>query len=287
MITRFAPSPTGPLHLGHAYSALLAYDMARAAGGTFLLRMEDIDQTRARLDWDAQILDDLHWLGLKFPMDVRRQSDRIAIYNAALQDLWGRGLLYPCTCTRRDIQDAAAAPQEGAPLLGPDGIVYPGTCRPAQVPVGSMPVDMALRLNMTTALATLGNPEITWQETGIVTADLMSSDAIIQGVGDVVLARRDMGTSYHLSVVLDDSDQKISHVIRGADLAEATPIHIILQRLMGLPSPVYHHHRLIRDAAGIRLAKRDDSRAIAHYRNSGLTPSDIRHMVGLSLSVPE
>lgn len=287
MITRFAPSPTGPLHLGHAYSALLAYDMARAAGGTFLLRMEDIDQTRARPEWDAQILDDLHWLGIKFPVEVRRQSDRISIYNTALQDLWVRGLLYPCTCSRRDIQDAAAAPQEGAPLLGPDGIVYPGTCRPAQVPVGPMPVDMALRLNMPKALETLGNPVITWKETGIVTADQMSSDAIVQGVGDVVLARRDMGTSYHLSVVLDDADQKISHVIRGADLAEATPIHIILRNLMGLLSPIYHHHRLIRDATGKRLAKRDNARAIDRYRKSGLTPSDIRHLVGLSSSAPK
>ncbi|MBU1836265.1 MAG: tRNA glutamyl-Q(34) synthetase GluQRS, partial [Alphaproteobacteria bacterium] len=144
MITRFAPSPTGPLHLGHAYSALFAHDMARAAGGTFLLRIEDIDQSRARPEWESQIYDDLAWLGLTWPTPVMRQSDRLPAYAAALDTLWARGLLYPCTCNRRDILAAASAPQEGA-AMGPDGIIYPGTCR-FQSRTGPRPLDTALRL---------------------------------------------------------------------------------------------------------------------------------------------
>ena len=273
MITRFAPSPTGPLHLGHAYSALLAYDMAMAAGGTFLLRIEDIDQSRARAEWEAQIYDDLHWLGLSWPEPVMRQSDRMPAYARALDQLWDAGLLYPCTCTRRDIAAAASAPQEGAPM-GPDGIIYPGTCR-GHARNGPRPTDTALRLDMTLAAR-----EVRYiDETEIC----VTTDAFLNDIGDVVLARRDMGTSYHLSVVVDDAAQGITDVVRGADLAEATPIHVLLQKLLGLPTPNYHHHRLIRDDQGKRLAKRDDARAIAKYRTEGATPDDIRRLVGLPL----
>jgi glutamyl-Q tRNA(Asp) synthetase len=266
LITRFAPSPTGPLHLGHAYSAMLAHDMAVAAGGTFLLRIEDIDRSRSRPEWEAQIMDDLHWLGLAWPMPVMRQSDRQAVYDAALNTLWQRGLLYPCTCNRRDILTAASAPQEGAPM-GPDGVIYPGTCchKPRS---GPRPTDIALRLDMSLALQ------------GIDARGLPTDMATT--IGDVVLARRDMGTSYHLSVVVDDAAQGVTDVVRGEDLSDATPIHILLQRLLDLPTPAYHHHRLIRDEAGKRLAKRDDARAIATYRAEGATPADIRAMVGLT-----
>lgn len=277
--TRFAPSPTGPLHLGHAYSAMLAHDMARAAGGVFHLRIDDIDQSRARPEWQAQILDDLHWLGLTWPAPVWRQSTRTPRYRAALETLWQRGLLYPCTCTRRDIQQAASAPQEGAPLLGPDGIVYPGTCRSARR-AGPMPEDCALRLDMQIAMQVVGIKKFTETllQPGIYP---VTAAGMIREVGDVVVSRRDMAASYHLSIVVDDADQGITDVVRGEDLFDATQIHVVLQRLLDLPTPVYHHHRLIRDEAGKRLAKRDDARAIAIYRADGKTPADIRAMVGL------
>ena len=279
--TRFAPSPTGPLHLGHAYSALLAYNMARAAKGTFLLRIEDIDQSRARPTWEAQIYDDLAWLGLAWPTPVLRQSDNLNSYSQALDRLWEMQLLYPCTCTRRDIETAASAPQEGAPLHGPDGLIYPGTCRDTHSRSGHRPQDAVLRLDMRAALNRLNDP-ITYTETGENAGQITVTNPA-ETIGDIVLARRDMGTSYHLSVVLDDAAQGITHVVRGADLSEATGIHVILQRLLGLPTPTYHHHRLIRDDAGKRLAKRDDARAIAKYRAEGATPADIRQMVGLPL----
>ena len=277
MITRFAPSPTGPLHLGHAYSAMLGFDMAQAAGGRFLLRIEDIDQSRAREKWEDQIYDDLCWLGLRWEEPVMRQSDRGAAYGAALDRLWQAGVLYPCTCNRRDIQNALAAPQEGAPQLGPDGLVYPGTCRPDVPPRGARPRDVALRLDMQRAAR-----DVTYEETGQGNGPVtVTAEDLIHGVGDVVLARRDMGTSYHLSVVVDDAAQGVTHVVRGADLFDATGIHVLLQHLLDLPRPVYHHHRLIRDETGRRLAKRDDARAIALYRSEGASPADIRKMVAL------
>lgn len=280
--TRFAPSPTGPLHLGHAYSALLAHDMAKAASGTFHLRIDDIDQSRSRKSWEAQIFDDLAWLGIDWPQPVWRQSERLPTYRTALEHLWNRGLLYPCTCTRADIRAAASAPQEGAPLHGPDGLIYPGTCRPDTPPTGPMP-DTPLRLDMRRALAEVDSP-IIFEETGTgpdgETGCIAPSD-MVTTVGDVALARPGMGASYHLSIVCDDADQAITHVIRGQDLYSATQIHVLLQRLLDLSTPMYHHHRLIRDEAGKRLAKRDDARAIATYRDEGKSPADIRAMVGL------
>lgn len=282
VVTRFAPSPTGPLHLGHAYAAIVAHDMARAAGGRFLLRIEDIDRSRCRPEWEAQIYDDLEWLGLTWERPVMRQSDRLPAYQAALDALWAQGLLYPCSCTRRDIEAALSAPQEGAaPVHGPDGVVYPGTCRAH--PSGARPADAVLRLNMAAALAQLDAESLTFSETGPAQTGAIVTLAwqYAETIGDIVLSRRDMGTSYHLSVVLDDAAQSVTHVTRGADLFEATAIHVLLQRLLGLPVPVYHHHRLIRDDQGKRLAKRDDARALAKYRAEGATPADIRRMVGL------
>ena len=284
MITRFAPSPTGPLHLGHAFSALAAFDMARAAGGQFLLRIEDIDQTRARPEWEAQIYDDLRWLGIDWSEPVMRQSTRGAAYQAVLKDLFQNGFLYGCACNRRDILAAASAPQEGAePPTGPDGILYPGTCRgteTALLPPGTP--NVAHRLDM--AQAALGIYAFTETgegpngESGTIT---FTAEQAVALLGDVVLARRDGFVAYHLAVVLDDAAQGITHVVRGQDLFEATRIHVVLQRLLGLPTPIYHHHRLIRDEAGKRLAKRDDARAIARYRQDGASPVDIRRMVGL------
>ncbi|MGB3278171.1 MAG: tRNA glutamyl-Q(34) synthetase GluQRS [Pseudorhodobacter sp.] len=291
-VTRFAPSPTGPLHLGHAYSAILAHDMAQTMGGTFLLRIEDIDQGRSRPEWEAQIYDDLEWLGLSWAAPVMRQSERIEVYQSALDTLWDLDYLYPCYCTRRDIEAALTAPQEGA--VGPDGPVYPGTCRKAGLPhsMTARPKDAALRLEIAAASFlcehhVIGPGQIEWSlgftETGPAHHGWITTtrEAYATEIGDVVLARRDMGTSYHLSVVLDDAAQEVSHVVRGEDLFEATRIHVLLQRLLGLPVPTYHHHRLIRDDQGKRLAKRDDARALAKYRSEGATPADIRRMIGL------
>lgn len=269
--TRFAPSPTGPLHLGHAYSALLAHDMARAAGGSFLLRIEDIDQTRSKPDWEDQIYSDLKWLGITWDAPPVRQSDRLPAYKAVLQSLWERDLLYPCSCKRRDILAAASAPQEGAePAYGPDGLIYPGTCR-TKPRSGALPMPEGetLRLDMHAALSVLSDYEcigfsedgepVGYEETRV----RFTGGELEANVGDIVLSRKDFPGSYHLSVVLDDADQGITHIIRGADLFDATQIHVLLQLLLGLPTPHYFHHSLIRDENGKRLAKRDDARAIA------------------------
>jgi glutamyl-Q tRNA(Asp) synthetase len=281
--------------LGHAYSAILAHDLSALENGQFLLRIEDIDRSRSRLHWEDQIYDDLRWLGLRWPEPVMRQSDRLAAYDKALDNLWSRGLLYPCTCNRKDIAAAASAPQEGAPLHGPDGIIYPGTCRAKwrqDLGDGPRPKDIPLRLDMVAAVRLLLNSGLTdafvgsFEEIGAGSDGETGSieftlDELTTTIGDVVLSRRDMGTSYHLSVVLDDAAQGITHVIRGQDLFEATRIHVVLQALLGLPTPLYLHHRLIRDDAGKRLAKRDDARAISKYRAEGVSPAEIRSMVGL------
>ena len=274
VVTRFAPSPTGPLHLGHAYAALIAHDMARAAGGRFLLRIEDIDRARSRPEWTAAALEDLEWLGLTSD-GVLCQSTRLSAYRAALDRLDAMGLLYGCSCTRGDIKAALSAPQEGVLPEGPDGPIYPGTCR------GKPATNGALRLDMGRAAMRL--PALTFTETGPKHPGLHQIDPgqLPALVGDVVLARRDMGTSYHLSVVVDDAFQGVTHVTRGEDLFEATQIHVVLQALLGLFSPIYHHHELIRDTQGKRLAKRDDARALSKFRAEGATPQDIRRMVGL------
>lgn len=277
VVTRFAPSPTGPLHLGHAYAAIFAHDLARASGGRFLLRIEDIDRQRSKPQWEQALRDDLAWLGLSWDGELR-QSDRMGAYRAALDGLWRRGLLYPCNCSRRDIDEALGAPQEGAPM-GPDGVIYPGTCRglPREAS-GLAPEGVTLRLDMGRAMASLG-AKMTFTEQG--RAVRFTAAEMVETVGDVVLARRDFGTSYHLSVVLDDAAQGVTLVTRGEDLFEATRIHVVLQGLLGLSSPAWHHHGLIRDAQGKRLAKRDDARALAKYRAEGATPGEIRRMVGL------
>lgn len=256
--------------------------MAKANAGVFYLRLDDIDQSRARPEWETRIFEDLHWLGLSWPEPVWKQSKRLPRYRAALEVLWAQGLLYSCTCSRADIRAAASAPQEGAPLLGPDGVIYPGTCRPAEQRTGPMP-DTALRLDLSRALQSIGTP-LSFTETGTSpggeTGTITPHDMITR-VGDVTLARPGMGASYHLSIVIDDAEQAITHVVRGQDLFFATHIHVLLQRLLELPTPTYHHHPLIRDETGKRLAKRDDARSLVTHRNAGETPADIRAQVGL------
>ncbi|MCY4151028.1 MAG: tRNA glutamyl-Q(34) synthetase GluQRS [Aestuariivita sp.] len=285
-VTRFAPSPTGLLHLGHAYSALLAHDMARHRNGKFLLRLEDIDQQRCHQKWEECIFEDLTWLGIKWDEPVRRQSRNLKSYQDALQDLWERSLLYPCRCSRHDILSALSAPHTSNASFGPDGPVYPGTCRPNDdKQLGLIPDDnVALRLNV--AKSATGKEfnfvECRHNADGVKREIPVLGGDLIANVGDFVVSRRGYLGSYHLCVVLDDAAQRITDVIRGQDLFSATKIHVLLQYLFDLPTPVYHHHTLITDKDGKRLAKRDDARAISLYREAGASPDDIRELVGLT-----
>lgn len=283
---RFAPSPTGELHLGHAFSAALAWHAARAAGGRFLVRMEDLDQSRVRPHFAEQILADLTWLGLNWDGPVLHQSTRLATYRAALERLAARGLIYACTCTRRDIAEAASAPQEGAPA-GPDGLVYPGTCRgrphrPDEPAATRLDMRRAIaELGGRGALAKLGFTELDAGPAGETGEIRLDADALVDGTGDVVLRRRDGMPAYHLAVVVDDAWQAVTHVTRGRDLFPATPVHRLLQALLGLPVPQYRHHRLIRDAQGKRLAKRDHAHSLARLREAGQSARDVLHELGV------
>jgi len=274
--TRFAPSPTGLLHLGHAFAALTAAKLA--SPGQFLLRIEDIDRERSKPQFEAAIFHDLHWLGLDWPTPVMRQSERSFAYAEALRRLEHAGLVYPCRCRRGDIRAALSAPQEGAP--GPDGPVYPGTCRGRSMAEANP--DDAIRLDCAKALALTGS---LFFEDDVL--NCISPEAFAVEIGDVVLARRGWGTSYHLAVTVDDAAEGVTLVTRGTDLFAATWIHVLLQRLLDLPTPRYHHHRLIRDASGKRLAKRDDARSLAALRAEGATPADIRQMIGLDSSTSD
>jgi glutamyl-Q tRNA(Asp) synthetase len=265
VVTRFAPSPTGRLHLGHAFSAREAWRFARERGGRFLLRIEDIDPGRCREEFVAGILEDLAWLGLDWDGPVVRQSARLGLYAAALARLRARGLVYPCFCTRRDIAEAGAAPH------GPAGPVYPGTCRglaPAERAARMARQPHAWRLDMAAAV-TLAGP-LAWED---MDAGTVSADPAAHG--DVVLARKDAPASYHLAVVVDDAEQGVTHVIRGADLRTATAVHRLLQALLGLPVPVWRHHPLLADAQGRRLAKRDGAPTIAALRAAGAIPAAV------------
>ena len=272
--TRFAPSPTGPLHLGHAYSALYGHRLAEAKNGLWLLRIDDLDHNRSKPEWTQQIFDDLRWLGLAWPEPVRFQSQETASYQTALDALARAKLIYPCCCNRADIAQAAAAPQEGVPEFGPDGRIYPGTCRHrslSQAGAGD-----ALRLNMRKAVKALQKP-VTYEEFGTQLSEriTLKPEALIAQVGDVVLRRKDQGAAYHLAVVIDDDAQNITDVVRGADLSAATQIHVVLQQLLNIQTPRYHHHALIRDETGKRLAKRSDSEALSTLRKAGHSAQNI------------
>lgn len=285
-VFRFAPSPNGHLHLGHALSALMNFDMARAAGGSLLLRIEDIDQTRCRPEFEQAIYEDLHWLGIVWQEPVRRQSAHLDDYRAALARLDTAGFVYPSFESRAEIaRQVAERDVRGGWPRDPDGApLYPGTAKSFGIPErmrrigGGEPY--ALRLDMEAAIARLG--ALSWQETGAgpggETATVAAAPA---GWGDVILARKETPTSYHLSVVVDDALQGVTHVVRGQDLFWSTGVHRVLQALLGLPVPVYHHHRLILDAAGRKLAKSTRSTALRELRARGMTPTDIRRMVGL------
>lgn len=283
IVTRFAPSPTGPLHLGHAHAALFAWQRARAApGGRFLLRLEDIDATRCRPEHAAAILEDLAWLGLDWDGPVRVQSRHMAEYRAALDRLAARGLLYPCFCTRaaiaREIAAAGHAPH------GPDGPLYPGTCR--RLDPGERAERLArgeghaLRLDMQAALRQVP-AALCYRECGegMVRCDPAQ-------FGDAVLARKDVPASYHLCVCHDDAIQGVTLVTRGEDLRAATHLHRLLQALLGWDAPAYHHHGLLRGADGQRLAKRSGAPALRALREAGASPAGVRAMAGFGTGPP-
>lgn len=276
-VERFAPSPTGRLHLGHAFSALTAAEAAKAADGVFRLRIEDLDQGRARAEFEAGIYEDLRWLGLTWPEPVMRQSERTDAYRAALERLAGSGVTYRCSCTRADIAAASEAPQEGA-AYGP---IYPGTCRDG----GADPtLPAVIRLDIARA-AEIAGP-LAFREIGAGPMGergeiAIKPERLIGETGDIVLMRKD-AAAYALAVVVDDAAEGVTHVTRGEDLFEATPPQRVLQRLLDLPALVYRHHRLIRDQTGRRLAKRADDVCLAALRAEGWRPEDVRRAVGLS-----
>jgi glutamyl-Q tRNA(Asp) synthetase len=273
-VTRFAPSPTGYLHLGHALSALTAFDAAREAGGRFIVRIEDIDQGRARPEFEAAIFEDLAWLGVAWEEPVRRQSAHLADYEAALQSLIARNLVYRCFRTRKEVAEAIANAPHGAAEEMFRGEALPPDDEAAKLAAGEA---FAWRLSLKKARAALGPAYFALvfeDENGPVRAEPEKH-------GDVILARKDFPASYHLASVWDDALQGVTHVIRGEDLRDAAHLHVLLQKLLELPQPVYRHHRLMLGEDGKRLAKRDAAATLRALREAGKTPEDVRAMLGL------
>ncbi len=270
-VTRFAPSPTGHLHQGHAFAALAAWNFAKERDGRFLLRIEDIDFNRCAPDNTPQIFQDLAWLGLEWEEPVRIQSDHLDDYRKAAETLRDGGFLYPCFCTRkeieREIESAARAPH------GSEGPIYPGICRALSTDESDSRIaageSHALRLDLERALAATG-PDLTWSDSA---AGIQTAHPEI--LGDAVIVRKDIGTSYHLAVVHDDGLQGITDIVRGVDLFESTHLHVVLQKLLGIPTPNYHHHPLLTDEAGHRLAKRNQSITLKSLRESGMAATKL------------
>lgn len=283
-VTRFAPSPTGYLHLGHAFAALYAADLAERSGGRFLVRIEDTDRTRARREFEAAIFEDMAWLGLTWEEPVRRQSAHFDDYARALETLRGLACTYPCFCTRKEIEAEFAA-SVNAPH-GPDGPIYPGTCRGLSDVERTGRIERgdqhAWRLDVAKAVTLLGAP-LSFEELGGGPAGETGAIAVRADLfGDFVLARKDAPASYHLAVVVDDALQGVTLVTRGNDLFAAAHVHRLLQALLKLPVPLYSHHRLILDSSGKRLAKRDQATTLRHLRADGWTPARVREVLGLT-----
>jgi glutamyl-Q tRNA(Asp) synthetase len=285
-VFRFAPSPNGYLHLGHALSALLNHDLSRQSGGTFLVRIEDIDTTRCRPEFEAAIYEDLAWLGIDWETPVRRQSEHLALYRDAVEKLSAQGLIYPSFESRTEIARLMAQREANAPWSrDPDGaLLYPGTAKSrssgerARLLESGAPY--ALRLDMEAACVRAG--ELSWIEQGEGPDGETGTVTARPGVwGDVILARKETPTSYHLSVVIDDALQGVTDVVRGHDLFWSTSVHRLLQQLLELPQPVYRHHRLVLDGAGQKLSKSTSATALRELRAQGATPADIRRLVGL------
>jgi glutamyl-Q tRNA(Asp) synthetase len=286
-VFRFAPSPNGYLHLGHAYSALLNFDLARGSGGRLLLRIEDIDTARCRPEFEAAIYEDLAWLGIAWETPVRRQSLHFSEYRAAIEKLSARGLIYPSFESRAEIARLVAQNEANARWTrDPDGApIYPGTAKliapeeRARLLASGAPY--ALRLDMAAACALAG--QLGWTEHGQgPVGETGAVAARPQPWGDVILARKETPTSYHLCVVIDDALQGVTEVVRGQDLFWSTSVHRLLQRLLDLPQPIYRHHRLILDGAGRKLSKSTDATGLRELRAAGATPADVRRLVGLA-----
>lgn len=279
-VTRFAPSPTGLLHKGHAFSALTAWRAARDAAGRFLLRIEDIDATRCRPEFEAAIYEDLAWLGIGWEQPVRRQSDHLAEYQGVIDDLRSRGLVYRCFRTRKEVLDEIGRAPHGSGE-GPDGAVFTGRPLPAAEERAMLDQGKAFawRLSLAEARRQLGEA---WDELDFEEAGAGRVKARPESAGDVVLGRKDVGVAYHLAVVWDDALQGVTDVIRGEDLFEATHIQRLLQALLGLPAPRYRHHRLLTGPDGRRLAKRDRSQTLRELRAAGVTPDVLRAELGLA-----
>ena len=275
-VTRFAPSPTGPMHLGHAYSALLAYDISQKNKGQFHLRIDDLDQSRARSEWEEQIYEDLYWLGIKWNENVLRQSERLDLYFDNMLNKAENFGLFICRCSRGQVSSITSAPH------GADGIVYPGTCRNRK---NYFLNEMRQNLNLFQSNIRM-HPKLEKTSFNFKENILQKSQSAFKlsefkkTTGDVVLWRRGYA-AYHLASVIDDAYQNITDVIRGEDLFEATKIHVIIQNVLGLPTPQYHHHKLILDETGNRLAKRNDAKSLNMYRKKGYSPDDIRELLGL------
>lgn len=286
-VFRFAPSPNGALHLGHALSAIVSYELAQKMGGRFLLRIENIDLERCRPGLEARMLDDLAWLGLSWEQPVRRQSEHFATYADALARLDGMGLLYPCFATRREIAARAVEGRndpDGAPLY--PGL-HKGLCSNEVAARKDAGEPYALRLDMEKAIAAaraLSPAPLTFNEMDPVNGDVKTIPAAPERWGDAVIARKDAPTSYHLAVVTDDALQGVTHVTRGQDLFAATGIHRLLQVLLEAPEPLYHHHALVCDEAGRKLSKSHNDKSLASLREAGARREDIRAMAGLAKS---
>jgi len=285
-VFRFAPSPNGYLHLGHACSALLNFDLARQRGGRFLLRIEDIDVTRCRPEYEAAIYEDLAWLGISWETPVRRQSEYFPAYREAIEKLSAQGLIYPSFESRADIARLVEAQEKRAPWpRDPDGApLYPGAAKslsPAErQELLASGAPFALRLDMEAALARAGH--LVWREQGTGPAGETGEVAARpEAWGDVILARKETPTSYHLSVAIDDALQGVTDVVRGEDLFWSTSVHRLLQHLLGIPQPVYRHHRLIRDEAGQKLSKSTMATGLRELRAAGASPADVRRLVVL------
>jgi len=275
VIERTAPSPTGDIHLGHVYSALTAYRNAKANNGFFKLRIEDIDITRCKIEYENVIIKNLTWLGLKWDEKIMRQRTRYKSYNLAIDKLMKEDLLYPCSCSRTDVKKALSAPH----IEDTSSLVYPGTCKKVKPNKGVK----ALRLNIYKAIKKLGNDKLYFYETGITVGNShekrsISNETLKKKFGDLVVARKDIGTSYNLSVIIDDSAQEVTHVTRGIDLLDVTPIQVLLQRILGLQTPTYHHHKLICDDDGKKLSKRSSSQSISNLIQEGFSSSEVIEM---------
>ena len=275
VIERTAPSPTGDIHLGHVYSALTAYRNAKANNGFFKLRIEDIDITRCKIEYENVIIKNLTWLGLKWDEKIMRQRTRYKSYNLAIDKLMKEDLLYPCSCSRTDVKKALSAPH----IEDTSSLVYPGTCKKVKPNKGVK----ALRLNIDKAIKKLGNDKLYFYETGITVGNShekrsISNETLKRKFGDLVVARKDIGTSYNLSVIIDDSAQEVTHVTRGIDLLDVTPIQVLLQRILGLQTPTYHHHKLICDDDGKKLSKRSSSQSISNLIQEGFSSTEVIEM---------